>query len=419
MTHDDSTSAAPVVPAVPAVGRRRLLGYLAGTAVGVAAGGGVVAAVATAQNSGPSDPAPAGATVSPYGAHQPGVAQATPAVVEVIALRLLPAAGQAREPDALRRLLRAWTGTIEALTVGRGAPGDTTPWLATSGADLTVTVGLGGRALRGLPAPAGFEPVPAMQHDQLQDRWNGGDLLLKVAGRDGTTVAHAVRRLILDAAPWARLAWRQVGDWNGIAPDGSAQTGRNHFGQVDGSANPQPGSNLFDRTVWIHDGPWAGGTTLVVRRIVMDLPEWDTLTRSEQEISMGRRLDDGTPLTGGAEHDDLDLEAVDASGRRIIAMDAHARRSHPNLNGGARIFRKGLNYVDSSGADGALETGLIFLSFQADLTAQFTRIQQSLDIADQLNEWTIAIGSAEFAILPGFEQGEWLGQSLFGQSLLG
>ncbi len=399
-------------PSGRGIGRRGLLGYLGTAAVGAAAGGGIAAGLVTREASSDAAPTATAVTISPYGSHQPGVAQTTPAVLEVLSLRLLPAARPARDPSALARLLRVWTTDIEALTAGRGAPGDTTPWLAQGGADLTVTVGLGDRALHGLDLPEGYEPVPAMKHDALEQRWNGGDLIVLVAGVNGTTVAHAVRRILADARPWARLSWRQVGNWNGVTAQGKPQTGRNHFGQVDGSANPKPGSEAFDRTVWIGSGPWRGGTTLVVRRIRMDLVTWDELTRDEQEKSIGRDLATGAPLTGGEETTDLVVDAQDRQGKRIIAADAHARRSHPDLNGGARIFRKGLNYVDGGGSGEDPETGLVFLSFQADLRSQFTRIQHSLDIADQLNEWTTATGSAEFCILPGFAEGEWLGQHL-------
>nr|WP_216653925.1 Dyp-type peroxidase [Nocardioides sp. zg-DK7169] len=350
----------------------------------------------------------AGRTIAPHGPHQPGVAAPAAHVTEVVALDLL--AGTDR--DALGRLMRVWTGDVESLTQGRPAPGDTAPWLATANADLTITVGAGPGAFgpRRLGAPpAGFGEVPPMRHDRLQERWTGGDLVLFVAGRDATTVAHAVRRLVADAAPFATLRWRQQGSWNGTGPQGQPVTGRNLFGQVDGSANPQPGTALFDETVWIREGAWAGGTTLVVRRIRMDLDTWDELTREEQERSVGRRLDDGAPLTGSKETDDIDLRA--RSGERlVIARDAHARRSHPGLNGGRRIFRKGANYVLDT--ERGVESGLVFSSFQADLLDQFVPIQQTLDELDSLNEWTTAIGSASFAVLPGFEPGGWLGQSL-------
>ena len=63
---------------------------------------------------------------------------------------------------------------------------------------------------------------------------------------------------------------------------------------------------------------------------------------------------------------------------------------------------------------GRSHAGLIFCSFQADIATQFVPLQQRLDEGDALNEWTTAIGSAEFAILPGFERGGWLGERLLG-----
>ena len=55
----------------------------------------------------------------------------------------------------------------------------------------------------------------------------------------------------------------------------------------------------------------------------MDLDLWDTVTRAEQEASIGRRLSDGSPLTGGSERDDLDLTAA-SDGRPAISLQAHA-----------------------------------------------------------------------------------------------
>jgi dye decolorizing peroxidase len=252
-----------------------------------------------------------------------------------------------------------------------------------------------------------------MVHDRLEERWSGGDLVLVVAGREATTAGHVVRRLISDLAPFASVRWRQQGSWNGYGAHGEPVTGRNLFGQVDGSANPAPGTDLFDRTVWIDGGAWSGGTTLVVRRIRMDLPTWDELTREEQEESIGRDLDTGAPLSGGAESDDVDLRAR-RNGRYVVAEQSHVRRSHPDLNGGRRIFRKGANYEVFT--ERGSEVGLIFSSYQANVAGQFVPLQQAIDAADLLNEWTTAVGSAQFAILPGFEQGGWLGERLLADS---
>ncbi|WP_370038888.1 Dyp-type peroxidase [Nocardioides sp.] len=404
-------------PSSPRIGRRisrrGLLGYAGTTGLGAAAGAGLVVA-AGGDSPAPAVPGPQapGATVSPWGAHQPGVAQHPPAVTEVVALDLRDEVDR----EALGRLMRVWTGDVEALTSGRGAPGDPAPWLSAPAADLTITVGVGPGPLgpeRFGQGPTGFAEIPPMTHDRLEERWSGGDLCVTVAGRDGTTVAHAVRRMVADAEPFARLRWRQVGSWNGTDPEGRPQTGRNLFGQVDGSGNPRPGTELFDSTVWIREGRWAGATTMVLRRIRMDLDTWDELTRDEQERSVGRRLTDGAPLTGEEELDDLDLTA-ESQGRLVVPRDAHSRRSHPSLHGGRRIFRKGANYtreVDTP-RGARVESGLLFASYQADLSDQFVPLQRSLDELDQLNEWTTAIGSAVFVVLPGFEDGSWLGESL-------
>lgn len=392
--------------------RRQFLGLLGAAAAGAAASA-PITALAVGQEPEPeaSGPATSMATISPYGEHQSGITDPTQRFVELVALDLLPGTGA----EALGRLMRLWTGDVVALMAGRPAPGDTAPELAAENTDLTVTVGWGPGvfALPGLGSsrPAGLQEIPPMRHDRLEERWSGGDLLLVVGAHDGTTVAHAVRRLVADATPFARLRWRQHGFWNGFGKDGAPATGRNLFGQVDGSANPAPGTDVFDETVWAREPGWfAGGTTLVLRRIAMDLDGWDTATRAEQEASIGRRLSDGAPLTGGTEKDDLDLTATE-DGRPVISMHAHARLAHPQMNNGFRIFRKGASYTHDR-EDGSVESGLLFLSYQADIARQFTPMQLRLDMADLLNEWTTAVGSAVFAILPGFEEGGWLGDTI-------
>ncbi len=391
--------------------RRRLLGYLGSAAAGAAVTAPAYDLLTARDPEQPGSRAEGGDTATPHGEHQPGVATPAAPATDLVALDLRAGVGR----DGLRRLLRLWTGDVEALSAGRPAPGDPAPGLAAAEVGMTITVALGPAALRAarIPAPPGFAPVPPMQHDALEERWSGGDLLVTVAAAEATTVAHAVRMLVRDAGPFARLRWRQSGSWKGTDAQGRPVTGRNLFDQVDGSGNPRAGTREFDRAVWLDSGPWRGGTTVVVRRIRMDLDRWDDLTRAEQEGAVGRDLVTGAPLTGGAEHHQLDLQSRRA-GRLVIPADAHARRSHPSQNAGRRIFRKGHNYVDTiaEGRDTRMESGLIFTSYQADLEDQFVRIQQRLDEQDALNEWTTAIGSATFAVLPGFWPGGWLGDGL-------
>jgi dye decolorizing peroxidase len=402
-------------PAAPGLARRHLFGYAGAAGAGAIAGGLAGAGLARA-----AVPPPAHTETvirqaySPHGPHQAGIVTPTPAVTRLAAFTLDDLAA-----EPLAKLLRLWSGDIQALMAGTPIPGDPTPELARPAASLSVTVGLGPRVFT-LPTlrrrrPDGLVDIPAMHHDRLLDRWSGGDVVAIVAADDATTVDYAARRLTRDAAPFARPAWVQDGSWRGTDASGAPVTGRNLFGQLDGTGNPT--AEDLDRTVWAADPqPWfAGGTTLVVRRIEMDLDFWDRTTRERQEKVIGRRLDTGAPLTGTAETDALDLAATDDQGRPVIPADAHSRRSHPDENAGRRILRRGLNYTHTEVVDGEVVTsaGLVFLAFCANIAQQFVPIQNRLDQNDALNDWTHAIGSAVFAIPGGFARDDWLARGLF------
>ncbi len=351
--------------------------------------------------------------VSPYGEHQPGVTAPTPLANRLVAFDVVDGFDFA----AAGRLMRLWTSTIESVTQGRPAPGDTARDLAQDNVDLTVTVGWGPDLFtkidRRNQMPSALARIPAFRHDRLQPIWSGGDLLLMIAANDDTTVTHVMRRLVLDAQPFATVRWEQSGSWRRLDADHQPHTGRNLFGQVDGTGNLPGDHELFDDMLWSKEPGWfSGGTTMVVRRISMNLDTWDELTRQEQEASVGRDLDQGAPLTGTEETDLPDFEALDDNGNPVIAIDSHLALAHHSANDGARILRRGMNYTTYDAQTARHDSGLIFVSFQADLGAQFTPIQRRLDESDRLNDWTTAIGSAEFAILPGFEKGGWLGQSL-------
>ena len=127
-------------------------------------------------------------------------------------------------------------------------------------ARLTVTVGYG----MGLLAAAGLADqapawlaagLPAFSIDKLQDRWTGGDLLLQVAAEDPVTVSHAVRVLLTDAGPFATVRWSQSGFHRPANTAPTGITGRNLFGQVDGTVNPKPGSDDFADVVWVAPAP--------------------------------------------------------------------------------------------------------------------------------------------------------------------
>jgi dye decolorizing peroxidase len=311
-----------------------------------------------------------------------------------------------------------WTGDVKALTQGTPATGDPASELVSQPSSLTITVGFGPGmfALDGLrdKKPTGLIPIPAMKHDRMDDRWSGGDLLVQVCADDSLVVSHVTRRMAVDAAPFATVRWQQSGFWRANGVGRPAETVRNLMGQVDGTANLAPSDPQYPGVVWASGSPswFAGGSMMVVRRIQMQLDTWDKLPREDQEKSMGRKLDTGAPLGREKERDPLPLDAKDDKGQLIIAADAHARLANPNSNDGLRIVRRAANYDDGLGLDGGPDSGLVFMAFQADIARQFVPIQQRLDASDALNKWTTAVGSAVFAIPPGFGPDGWIGQEL-------
>lgn len=396
------------------LGRRGLLGYLTAASAGAVLGGTAVGAAAATQLGQTPTPTPAGQTYSPLGKHQSGIVTAQPSLMHAVAFRLLPGA----TTQTLGRWMRTWTADIEALMAGRPVPGDPAGELAQAGVNMTVTVGFGPAvfAVKGLERskPTGFIDIPAMTHDQLQPRWSGGDVLAIISATDQTSVAYAQDRLTRDAAPFAELAWVQTGSWRGTNAQGTAVTGRNLFGQVDGTGNPT--GDQLSQTLWPTDPPawFDGGTCLVVRRIEMQLDGWNKITRSQQESSVGRHLSTGAPLGKTAEFDSPDFSATHSSGVPVIPENAHVRRAHPDFNAGRSMLRRSWNYHDVTPdkAPPQVSVGLVFMAYVANIAREFVPVQASLDASDALNEWTTAIGSAVFALPPGWEKGGWIGSGL-------
>jgi dye decolorizing peroxidase len=394
--------------------RRSLLLGAGGLAVGTVAGG-VAGAALTADEADPTT-STQGAAEPFYGAHQAGIATPVQATAELVALDLT----NGTDVAALRSVLQAWTAAAAAMASGQGEPDDASRDILQSGpARLTVTVGFGPDlfAKLGLDAqlPPGLAPVPAFRHDALEPRFVGGDVLVQVASDDALVASHAARRLVTLAGSTLTTRWWQHGFSRTPASTTDSTTPRNLMGQVDGSANPAPGSDLFDRTVWAGSAApeWLrGGSFVVVRRIRMFLDTWEQLDRGQQERVIGRTKDTGAPLTGGAEKDQPDFSAQNPDGSLVIPATAHVRLSHPSSTRGARIFRRGFSYDDGALDDGSRDAGLLFLAWQADPRKGFLPIQARIDMGDRLNLFTRAVGSAIFACPPGVSEGSYLGASL-------
>ncbi|WP_432838618.1 Dyp-type peroxidase [Dactylosporangium sp. CA-092794] len=400
------------------VSRRSLLTGGALTVGGAVAG---AAATAVVRDGGGTDPAKAstvdfGAQVVPFhGEHQAGVETPAQSHATFVALDLKPGVDRA----ALVRLMRLLTDDAARLAQGTAPLADGQPELAVLPARLTVTFGFGPALFdaAGLAGqrPESLQQLPPFDIDKLQPQWCEGDLLLQICADDPLTVAHAQRMLVKDSRAFATVRWVQRGfrRGRGVQDDGATQ--RNVLGQVDGTANPPPGTDVFAGAVWTDSGPdWLrGGTTLVLRRIRAELEAWDAADTDGKEFAVGRRLSDGAPLTGRAEHDPLDLAAKNAYGFPIISEFSHAARAHV-LSDRQRIFRRPYNYDEPPDADGTADSGLIFAAYQRDVARQFLPIQRNLAEADLLNDWITPIGSAVFAIPPGCQPGGWIGQELLG-----
>ena len=247
------------------VSRRRLLTGGALTVGGALAGAGITASgrpEPSGTGAGPAAPAGLGRHTEPfYGEHQAGIATRPQAHASFLAFDL--AEGVDRE--ALGRMMRLLTDDAARLTQGTPALADVEPELARMPARLTVTFGFG----PGLFTAAGLDhlrppsvkPLPPFPIDRLQQRWTGGDLLIQICADDPLTVSHAQRMLIADTRAFARLRWVQRGFGHGRAmQDDDGATQRNILGQLDGTANPVPGSELFDTVVWADREPeWFTG----------------------------------------------------------------------------------------------------------------------------------------------------------------
>jgi len=369
-------------------------------------------------------------TIPFYGPRQAGVDTPLQAHGVFIGLKL----HDDTDADRLAAMLRLLTDDAARLTQGRGALADLDEELAAAPARLTVTFGFGPEVFaRTKPElkPSWLRPLPQYDIDQLDPAYTGGDMVLQIQGDDPLSVAHARRMLLKDARAFASIAWVQTGFTHARVSHPDETTMRNLFGQIDGTGNPAPGSDEAERIIWgFGDGdgngtknlqPWIdNGTSMVIRRIAMNLDEWDELDRGAQEAVLGRKLGSGAPLTGEHEHDEPDFEAVGPTGFPILSDISHIRRARTSDSDEA-MFRRSFNYDDPPtsyakavhGQTGISTTGLIFVAFQCDIDKQYIPIQDRLAETDHLNLWTVPIGSAVFAIPPGCDADGFIGEPLF------
>nr|WP_260745430.1 iron uptake transporter deferrochelatase/peroxidase subunit [Mycobacterium sp. SMC-2] len=404
-----------------------MLAGLTGTAVGAAGGGLAGHSLAAGRNGGGDDNVDLRHSYPFYGQlHQGGIA--TPPQRYAMFMSFSLAAGAGR-PE-LQTLLARWSAAAAILQRGKPVgtvqpqvevqpPFDTGEAFGLSPASLTVTIGLGpslfddrfGLAPR---RPAVFTDLPPLNGDNLDPRLRGGDLSVQACADDPQVCYHAVRNLARLGRDTVSPSWAVLGFGRASAGPGQ-HTPRNLLGFKDGTRNIGTDAE-YDRFVWVDDSdqPWMnGGTYQVVRKIRMLLETWDVDRIGNQQRIFGRTKEEGAPLSGKREFDTPDFAAKGADGNPLIDPMSHIALAARENDDGIMIRRRSYNYTDGLDANGQLNAGLLFISYQKDPQA-FVRLQNRLGAHDLLNEYIRHIGSAIFAVPPAPEEGHYIGQGLFG-----
>lgn len=417
------------------VSRRRVLTLMGLGVAGAAGTVGITGAVQSRAEDAPADPA---AAVPFFAGQQAGITTPAQDRLHFVAFDIVT--DSRRE---LADLLRRWTDAAARMTAGRDAgvdgaiggvpeapPDDTGEALGLPASGLTLTVGFGptmfrdaaGRDRFGLASqrPPALADLPKFAGDALNPALSGGDLCVQACAHDPQVAVHAIRNLARIGFGVVSLRWSQLGFGRTSSTSRAQVTPRNLMGFKDGTNNLKAeDARALHEHLWVArgDGPaWMGGGTYVVtRKIKMLIETWDRTSLTEQESIMGRTKGAGAPLGGAAEFDPLDFAAAGPDGSPRIPVGAHVRLAHPDHNAGARLLRRGYNYVDGSDGLGRLDAGLFFIAYQRDPHRQFVPVQRRLSRTDTLNEYIRHIGSAVFACPPGVrDRADYWGRTLFG-----
>ncbi|GAA5123195.1 iron uptake transporter deferrochelatase/peroxidase subunit [Alloalcanivorax gelatiniphagus] len=370
------------------------------------------------------------------GAHQAGIVTPAQDRLHFAAFDVLT-----DDRDELVALLQQWTLAAEQMTTGQPAgdgavggdvrlpPDDTGEALDLPASGLTITFGFGptlfrdaeGRDRFGIAdrRPEALRELPHFPGDVLDPARSGGDLCIQACADDPQVAVHAVRNLARIGFGTVSVRWSQLGFGRTSTTSTSQSTPRNLFGFKDGTANVKAEeAAALDEHVWVGDddaraGWLVGGSYLVARRINMTIEVWDRQPLGDQEMFVGRTKGTGAPLSGGEEMSEPDFQMPGSNDQPVIPFDAHVRVVHPGQHGGARMLRRGYNFVDGSNALGGLDAGLFFIAYVRDPDTHFVPVQLAMSKSDALVEYLRFTGSALFAVPPGIAPGEHVGQALF------
>jgi deferrochelatase/peroxidase EfeB len=327
-------------------------------------------------------------------------------------------------------MLKVWTEAAAKMTTGYPTTGDGGEVLGLSPSRLTLTFGFGsslfvkeGKDRYGLVAlrPEALVDMPTFNGDQLVPEKTGGDISVQACADNPQVTFHAIRQLARLAEGIATLRWAQTGF---ISGGSGTETPRNLQGFKDGTQNPKP--QEMNKFVWVSSEslPWMmGGSYVVVRRIRFALEHWDKTDVDFQEQVIGRHKVSGAPLGMKGEFDALDLNSTDRDGNHVIPENAHVRLAAVANNENVQILRRGYSYNDGANFTAErwppwrqgieYDAGLLFVAYQRDPRTGFIRMFDKISKFDALNQFVTHTGGGLFAVPPGVQQGEFIGQSLF------
>jgi deferrochelatase/peroxidase EfeB len=409
---------------------------LAGAGVAGIAGAAAVGGAVARQGAGAGERLAAGA-VSFYGSGQAGIVTPAQDRLHFVAFDVVT-----KDRAALVRMLKDWTAAAARMTAGRDAgsvgatagipeapPDDTGEAIGLPPSGLTLTIGFGatlfrdaaGRDRFGIVArrPAALIDLPNFQGDYINPSISGGDIAVQACANDPQVAVHAIRNLARIGMGVVSVRWSQLGFGRTSSTTKDQVTPRNLFGFKDGTANLKAEeTDLLRQWLWVAagDGPeWmTGGSYMVTRKIRMLIETWDRTSLGEQEAIIGRTKGEGAALGRQKEFDEPDLVKLGPDGEPAIAKTAHVRLAHPTVHGGARLLRRGYNFVDGSDGLGRLNAGLFFIAYQRDPRTQFVPIQTKLSRNDDMNEYIRHVSSGIFACPPGVTgSDDFWGSALF------
>lgn len=371
------------------------------------------------------------------GPHQSGIITAQQQQMHMAAYDLTTS-----RKSSLIQLLKDWSLAAERMTNGnligeyktfKDVPPDDTGETTDLGpAGLTITIGFGATIFKTTDGvdrfgiakymPRALEAgIPRMAAEKLDPLRCGGDLIVQACAEDPMVAMHAIHNMTRIAFGTAALRWSQLGYGRTSATSNKQTTPRNLFGFKDGTSNiraEEPAAEL-NKHLWIQPSDdqgdiFAGGTYICIRKIKQFMEVWDELVLSEQEATIGRFKITGAPLSGGDEYTPPDFQKKDSDGKLLIPEDSHVALVHPTHNKGARMLRRGYNYMEGNDKLGRLEGGLFFIAYVRNPQTNFIPVLKRM-AGDALTEYIQHIASSLFIIPPGMRPGD----SYIGQRLLG